>query len=100
MRSLVSVGDSSLIIDFCKWRVRLKVQELPLAVEEIGQLRQKVGGSVRYHHLDRCSNQLADWLTNVARVAEGDVDCTMELHKAGVGPFSLPPQPVKPVIPK
>ena len=40
MRSLVIAGDSSLIIDFCTRRTRPKVQELALAVEEIGRLQR------------------------------------------------------------
>ena len=50
-----------------------------MAIEDITSLRRRWGAVIKYRHIPRGSNQLADWLTNVARVREQDEDYIEEL---------------------
>ena len=59
-----------------------------MAIEDITSLRRRWGAVIKYRHIPRGSNQLADWLTNKAQVGEQDEDCTEELRNCL--PFSPP----------
>ena len=65
-----------------------------MAIEDITSLRRCWGAIIKYRHIPRGSNQLADWLTNIARVRKQDEDCTEELRNCL--PFSPPPRLVVP----
>ena len=44
--------------------------------DEVRAIKRAGKVGVVFRHLERAQNQLADWLGNVARHAERDVDCS------------------------
>ena len=74
------LGDSRLVLDFATRKARpgkatlfLKVRELQALVKH---LRWKQHCVVKFRHVGRALNGLADWVGNVARELQADVDCT------------------------
>ena len=61
------LGDSQLTIDFCTRRASPGVPDLYKGLKRIQQLRRKLGAHVTFRHVSRNVNQLADWLTRVAK---------------------------------
>ena len=84
---LVVIGDSKLVIDFCNGAARPQQTDLFLGLKEVRKLTR--GLSVHYRHVPRSANKLADWLTNVARVARSSVEMTDRLR--GCSATSEPP---------
>ena len=63
---LLVLGDSELVINFCTRRNRPSRKFL----EQVNRVRARakaLGVPVRFRHVKREANQIADWLTNVAR---------------------------------
>ena len=61
------LGNSHLVISFSKWRACPFKLELFYATNEIAAIWQGLDGVVMFCHVGQKENQLADWLTNVAR---------------------------------
>ena len=61
------LGDSQLTIDFCMHHASPGVPDLLKGVKRIQQLRRKLGAHVTFQHVSQNVNQLADWLTWVAK---------------------------------
>ena len=74
------LGDSRMVIDFATRKARpgkaslfLKVRDVQQLVKRLRYEKRKV---VRFRHVGRALNALADWAGNVARQLGHDVDCT------------------------
>ncbi len=77
------LGDSRLVVDFATRKARPGKASLFLKVRDLQQLVKRLKGErrciVRFRHVGRALNTLADWAGNVARQLEGDVDCCTPL---------------------
>lgn len=87
---VVVLGDSQLVVDFCNRRARPSVGDLYEAMQRVHALRKVLPCRVFFRHVPRERNQLADWLTNVARAHKASGDCLDALE--GVGPQDPPPR--------
>jgi ribonuclease HI len=75
---LVVNGDSKLTIDFFNRSARPSNTELFLGLKE-GQ-KKLHGMKTAFRHIPRAENQLADWLTRVARTHQISLDLTTICH--------------------
>ena len=64
---MLVLGDSELTLDFCTRKALPSKPELFRGLKRVIALRKKVSGLVVFQHVGRGNNQLADWLTRVAK---------------------------------
>ena len=61
------LGNSQLTIDFCMHRASPGVLDLYKGLKYIQQLHRKLGAQITFWHVSQNFNQLADWLTRIAK---------------------------------
>ena len=81
------LGDSQLTIDCCTCCASLGVPDLYKGLKHI---QQQLGAHVTFRHVSRNVNQLADWLTRVAKQLGRSVDVVSTVP-ADLGLFASPP---------
>ena len=64
------LGDSELTLNFCTRKALPSKPELFRGLKHVTALWKKVSGPVVFLHVRRGNNQLADWLTRVAKALE------------------------------
>ena len=68
------VGDSKLIVDFCRRASRPGKPELFVGMRQVQDLSRQLSPRPVFLHVPREANDFADWLAGVARVKEADMD--------------------------
>ena len=64
------LGDSKLTLVFCTRKVSPSKPELFRGLKWVTALRKRVSGPVEFQHVGHGNNQLADWLTHVAKALD------------------------------
>ena len=67
---MLVLGDSKLTLDFCMRKASPGKPELFRGLKRVTALRKQVSGPVAFRHVGRGNNQLADWLTCIAKALE------------------------------
>ncbi len=93
---MLVVGDSELIIGFVNRKYKPS-KKFYNRVTDIKLLCKKIPVPVKFRHVFRENNQLADWLVNVAKHVPHSHDLTSHLtsHHTTLTFLSSPPWPPK-----